>query len=69
MKNKNKSEINPEIIEKINNSSVSENVKECLKELIEFEYDNIDEYSLRFKDTYLNTIDKWKKESDGGDNL
>lgn len=68
MKNKNKSEINPDIIEKINNSSVSENVKECLKELIEFEYDNIDEYSLRFKDTYLSTIEKWKKES-GGDNL
>lgn len=69
MKNKNKSEINPDIIEKINNSSVSENVKECLKELIEFEYDNIDEYSLRFKDTYLNTIEKWKKESVGSDNL
>lgn len=69
MKNKNKSEINPDIIEKINASSVSDNVKECLKELIEFEYDNIDEYSLRFKDTYLNTIEKWKKESVGGDNL
>ena len=69
MKNKNKSEINPDIIEKINNSSASENVKECLKELIEFEYDNIDEYGLRFKDKYLNTIEKWKKVSSGGDNL
>lgn len=69
MKNKNKSEINPDIIEKINNSLVSENVKECLKELIEFEYDNIDEYGLRFKDKYLNTIEKWKKEPVGGDNL
>lgn len=69
MKNKNKSEINPNIIKKINDSSVSENVKECLKELIEFEYDNIDEFSLRFKDTYLNTIEKWKKEPVGGDDL
>lgn len=69
MKNKNKSEINPDIIEKINSSSASENVKECLKELIEFEYENIDEYGLRFKDTYLSTIEKWKKEATGGDNL
>ena len=69
MKNKNKSEINPDIIEKINNSLASENVKECLKELIEFEYDNIDEYGLRFKETYLNTIEKWKKEQKGSDNL
>lgn len=69
MKNKNKSEINPDIIEKINNSPTSENVKECLKELIEFEYDNIDEYGLRFKETYLNTIEKWKKGPVGGDNL
>lgn len=69
MKNKNKSEINPDIIEKINNSLVSENVKECLKELIEFEYDNIDQYGLRFKDKYENTIEKWKNEPNGVDNL
>ncbi len=61
MKNKDKSEINPEIIDKINNSDVSENVKECMKELIEFEYNNIDKYGLKFKDTYLNSVDKWKK--------
>ena len=69
MKNKNKSDINPDIIEKINNSLESENVKECLKELIEFEYENIDEYGLRFKDTYLKTIDKWKKYSEEEDSL
>lgn len=69
MKNKNKSEINPEIIKKINDSSASENVKECLKEIIEFEYDNIDEYGLRFKDKYLKTIEKWKKDSIESDNL
>lgn len=68
MKNKNKSEINPDIIEKINNSSASENVKECLKELLEFEYEHIDDYGLRFRDTYKDTIEKWKKDS-SGDNL
>lgn len=67
MKNKDKSEINPEIIEKINNSSVSENVKECMKELIEFEYENVDQYALKFKETYLNSIEKWKKSTRGDD--
>lgn len=67
MKNKDKSEINPEIIEKINNSSVSENVKECMKELIEFEYENVDQYALKFKETYLNSIEKWKKSASGDD--
>lgn len=65
MKNENKSEINPEIIDKINNSQVSENVKECMKELIEFEYENVDQYGLRFKDFYTNSIEKWKKSSSG----
>lgn len=67
MKNKDKSEINPEIIDKINNSSVSENVKECMKELIEFEYEHVDQYALKFKDTYLNSIEKWKKSTSGED--
>ncbi|MBQ7928120.1 MAG: hypothetical protein IJ287_05190 [Methanobrevibacter sp.] len=66
MKNKNKSDINPDIIDKINNSSASENVKECLKELIEFEYDKIDNYGIKFKDTYLDTIEKWKKDDGEG---
>ena len=65
MKNEYKSEINPEIIDKINNSPVSENVKECMKELIEFEYENVDQYGLKFKDFYLNSIEKWKKSSSG----
>lgn len=66
MKNKDKADINPDIIKKINNSSAPENVKECMKELIEFEYENIDDYAVRFKDTYLDSIENWKKESDGG---
>lgn len=61
MKNKDKSEINPDIIKKINDSSVPENVKECMKELIEFEYENVDQFGLKFKDTYLKSIEKWKK--------
>ena len=66
MKDEDKSEINPEIIEKINNSSVPENVKECLKELIEFEYENVDSYGVKFKDKYADSIEKWKI-STGGD--
>jgi|GEM_PF-6365406 len=65
MRNKDKSDINPEIIDKINKRVISENIKECMKELIDFEYQNIDEYSLRFKDKYLKTIEKWKKEDNG----
>lgn len=67
MKNKDKSEINPDIINKINNSSVPENVKECMKELIEFEYETIDQYGLKFKNIYLNSIEKWKKSASGDD--
>ena len=67
MKNKYKSEINPEIINKINNSMAPENVKECMKELIGFEYENIDQYGLKFKDFYLNSIEKWKKSGSGDD--
>ena len=67
MKNENKAEINPEIILKINNSDLSENVKECLKELIDFEYENMDQYNLKFRDKYLNVIEKWKKPQSGDD--
>ena len=65
MKNKEKSEINPEIYDKIENSDVSENVKECIKELIEFEDENADLHGFKFKDFYLNSIKKWKKASSG----
>ena len=65
MKNKNKADINPDIINKINDSRASENVKECLKELVEFEYVSIDDYSVRFRDTYSNSIEKWKKGTNG----
>lgn len=65
MKNKDKAEINPDIINKINNSSAQENVKECLKEIIEFEYESIDQYGFKFKDKYLNSIEKWKNSNCG----
>lgn len=67
MRNKDKSEINPDIINKINNSSAQENVKECMKELIEFEYESIDQYGLKFKKFYLDSIEKWKKSGSGDD--
>lgn len=65
MKNKDKSEINPDIISKINNGTIPENVQECMKELIEFEYENVDQYGVKFKDFYLNSIEKWKKSPAG----
>lgn len=65
MRNKDKSEINPDIIEKINNCSASENVKECIKELIDFEYENLDQYHLKYKDKYLKSIEKWKNSANG----
>ena len=61
MKNSYDSEINPDIINKINNSSAQDNVKECMKELIDFEYKNTDQFNVKFKDTYLKSINKWKK--------
>ena len=38
-----------------------------MKELIEFEYENVDQYALKFKETYLNSIEKWKKSTRGDD--
>ena len=53
-------EINKEIIDKIKNSSQTTEVKEFLYEILEFEYDHIDESNPRFKETYKNAIKKYK---------
>lgn len=55
-----KSVINPNIKKKIKESSAPENVKELLYELIDFEYEHIDEPNIKFKETYQNTINRWK---------
>lgn len=55
-----KAEINQEILNKIEGSAASKNVKELIYELLEFEYEHIDESNPRFKDTYVKAIKKWK---------
>ena len=60
-----KSTINPEIKTKIKESSIQNNVKELLYELIDFEYEHIDEPNIKFKDFYKKSIDNWKKEEWG----
>ena len=56
-----KSDINPEILDKIKKNSSSTNVKEFLFEVLEFEYNHINESQPRFKDNYVKYVEKWKK--------
>lgn len=60
MKDDMKAELNPDILNKIEQSSVSKNIKDFLLEVLEFEYDHIDEAQPRFKDAYTKSIEKYK---------
>lgn len=53
-------EINPEILEKIKNSSQPENVKQFLYEVLDIEYDKSDESQPRVKKEYNELIAKYK---------
>ena len=55
-----KADINPKIIEKIRESSQPENVKEFLYDILELEYDKIDEANAKLKDDYLKLINQYK---------
>ena len=55
-----KSDINPNIIEKIRESSQPENVKEFLYDILELEYEKIDETNAKFKEDYLKLINQYK---------
>ena len=55
-----KSEINPDILEKIKNSSQSESMKKFLFKILELEYDKLDESNPKLKDDYVKLIDKYK---------
>ena len=59
-----KSAINPDIKNKIRESPVSNNVKELLYELIDFEYEHIDEPNMKYKEPYRNAINRWKKQDE-----
>ena len=54
------SDINPKIIEKIRGSSQPENVKEFLYDILELEYEKIDETNAKFKEDYLKLINQYK---------
>lgn len=55
-----KSDINPNIIEKIRESSQPENVKEFLYDILELEYEKIDEANAKLKDDYIKLINQYK---------
>lgn len=54
------SDINPNIIKKIKNSSESENLKNFLYEILELEYNHIDETKPQLKNVYFKLIDNYK---------
>lgn len=54
------SDINPKIIELINNSSKPTNIKECLFEIMEMEYEKMDVDKPKLKDKYIKLINKYK---------
>lgn len=61
MKSTSNSEINPNILEKVRNSDAPENVKEFLFDILELEYEKLDENNARLKDAYIKRINEYKK--------
>lgn len=55
-----KSEINPDILKKIENSSQPESMKKFLFKILELEYDKLDENNPKLKEDYVKLIDKYK---------
>ena len=51
--------INKEILDKIYNLDVSDNVKNFIIKALVWEYDNIDDQKPRVTNSYDNLIDKW----------
>ena len=54
------SDINPAIINKIKNSDETESMKNFLYEILELEYDHIDESKPRLKNDYIRLIITYK---------
>lgn len=54
------SDINPNIVKRIKNSSESENLKNFLYEILELEYNHIDETKPQLKKDYFRLIDNYK---------
>lgn len=60
MKSENKSDINPEILAKIEKSDQLENVKKFLNEALQLEYDYMDYSKPRLKKKYSDMVRKYK---------
>lgn len=56
---KNYYKINSQIIEEIDNLEVDLNLKNCLKEILLFEYNISNQYNPNFKKQYMNIINKY----------
>ena len=55
-----KSDINPNILEKIDRSSQPENMKQFLHEILELEYEKLDESNPKLKGAYVKLIKEYK---------
>ena len=58
----NKSDINQEILNKVNSSNQSENVKSFIREALEFEYNNITQNKPRFSEEYKRLVQHYKED-------
>ncbi|WP_323736085.1 hypothetical protein PXD04_09400 [Methanosphaera sp. ISO3-F5] len=56
--------INSQIIEEINNLEIDINLKDCLKEILLFEYDISNQYNPNFKKQYEKIINKYFEQGD-----
>lgn len=54
------SDINQDILDKIKNSSQPENIKGFLYEILDLEYDHIDESNPQLKKEYVKLINQYK---------
>lgn len=56
-----RSDINPKIIEKIRESDKPDKFKDFLYEVLELEYEKIDETNAKFKTDYIKLVNQYKE--------
>ncbi len=54
------SDINPKILEKVENSGQPDNIKNFIYEILKLEYDKLDETNPRLKEDYKKLIKEYK---------
>lgn len=55
-----KSDINPNILQKIRSSSQPKNMQDFLEEILELEYEKLDESNPKLKGAYVKLIKEYK---------